>query len=39
MISLVETEMIAAGDNLDVPLVVYIKIGNDWGSCEPVERE
>jgi DNA polymerase-1 len=39
MISLVEAEMIAAGDNLDVPLVVDIKIGNDWGSCEPVERE
>ncbi len=39
MISIVEAEMIAAGDNLDVPLVVDIKTGNDGGSCEPVERE
>ena len=39
MITLVEEQMIAAGDNLDVPLVVDIKTGNDWGSCMPVVKE
>ena len=39
MIALVEEQMIAAGDNLDVPLVVDIKTGNDWGSCMPVVKE
>ncbi|MDP7205548.1 MAG: DNA polymerase I, partial [Pirellulaceae bacterium] len=33
MLSLVQEQMIAAGDNLDVPLVVDIKTGDDWGSC------
>ncbi|MEE2990551.1 MAG: DNA polymerase, partial [Planctomycetota bacterium] len=36
MIELVEAEMVAAGDNLDVPIVVDLKMGSDWGSCEPV---
>ncbi|MFP6648723.1 MAG: DNA polymerase, partial [Pirellulaceae bacterium] len=39
MIELVEAEMVAAGDNLDVPLVVDLKMGSDWGSCEPVGDE
>ena len=39
MVTLVEAEMIAAGENLDVPLVVDLKMGSDWGSCEPVERD
>jgi len=34
MISLVEGEMVRAGDNLDVPLVVDLKLGPDWASCE-----
>ena len=36
MIGLVETEMISAGEHLDVPLVVDITMGSDWGSCEPL---
>ena len=36
MIGLVETEMVSAGEHLDVPLVVDITMGSDWGSCEPL---
>ena len=39
MIELVEAEMVAAGDNLDVPIVVDLKMGSDWGSCEPIGDE